>query len=811
MPSFAILNDKLVKPEDIYKFDIPKNSKFVCYTCDKLLHFRQSRNGDENYTDHFFHVNNVKGTHIECEKPLDTIKDFSSNWHKTISSHIINDNREIVKFNDTGKKHIVDAYDPKTQSGIEFQHSKISKEDIISRENTTKLDWIFNVESQYVRKINIGKFGICEVPNNNWEEAVKVCKNNVYLYTKYKQWLWLKNKKQYHIDIDGKIRNVWICKILSFDELCEQTCLKNILTEDGKKFYSEKSDSIEVEPIIYARCKKSMKFLDKVYRNYVNKHKFKKNDILAIKSVAGSGKTTTLLELAKTHTKKKILYLAFNRCLIQEIRSKITKQKITNLIPKTFDALMRQVFIAKTNIEPYIVERGITPQTVCDVIPWFKGKNYKLREFYSNEFKRFCGQLQYKTVNEYCRSKCKRNNKGLCRCYGYCRGEKKHPLLEKLWTKVLCNDFHTFDSIKKIVQLKRYCNDYIDKKYDMIFIDEAQDFDDIMLSILLTDTTIPKVFVGDPRQAIYEWRGCINAFEKLPETALTIEFYSTFRIGEPACEKIRNKFEDCWMISRSENETKLEEKIVPDTKYVYLFRSWRRLLETAQENENIWINNFDKQSEYIYKLHKKLKISPLEEEELKEFADDLPKFLVGLSYEALDKLMNKIKDNLTTQNKSVVDMYTIHSYKGLENDIIRIADDIDVVRDENLYYVALTRGIKQIIEDAPYEKTEIIVDSPTIITNLQTNNIKPKKKSPKKQKVNTDNHDSFNNTFSSITKHEIDIKTVTKKGGKMEGKYQIRIRGEKVTNKSGVKVIYSEPDYTDVAKKLETFLKIEIL
>lgn len=45
----------------------------------------------------------------------------------------------------------------------------------------------------------------------------------------------------------------------------------------------------------------------------------------------------------------------------------------------------------------------------------------------------------------------------------------------------------------------------------------------------------------------------------------------------------------------------------------------------------------------------------------------------------------------------------------------------------------------------------------------------------------------------------------------MEGKFQIRIRGAKVTNKSGVKVIYSDPDYTEVAKKLETFLKIKIL
>ena len=55
----------------------------------------------------------------------------------------------------------------------------------------------------------------------------------------------------------------------------------------------------------------------------------------------------------------------------------------------------------------------------------------------------------------------------------------------------------------------------------------------------------------------------------------------------------------------------------------------------------------------------------------------------------------------------MVEMYTIHSYKGLESDIIRIYNDIDIKKEQNLYYVALTRGMKQIIMDnvnIDYEK-----------------------------------------------------------------------------------------------------------
>lgn len=67
--------------------------------------------------------------------------------------------------------------------------------------------------------------------------------------------------------------------------------------------------------------------------------------------------------------------------------------------------------------------------------------------------------------------------------------------------------------------------------------------------------------------------------------------------------------------------------------------------------------------------------------------------------EELEKLINNIEKNIVSKNESEVDMYTIHSYKGLEDDIIRIYNDIDIKKESNLYYVALTRGKKRIILD----------------------------------------------------------------------------------------------------------------
>ena len=64
----------------------------------------------------------------------------------------------------------------------------------------------------------------------------------------------------------------------------------------------------------------------------------------------------------------------------------------------------------------------------------------------------------------------------------------------------------------------------------------------------------------------------------------------------------------------------------------------------------------------------------------------------------LEKLLDNIQNNSVSYNDAICKLYTVHSYKGMENDNIRMANDIDIT-EENLYYVAITRGMKKIIID----------------------------------------------------------------------------------------------------------------
>lgn len=515
----------------------------------------------------------------------------------------------------------------------------------------------------FVRRVTCGQFSICDT------EVVEE-----FTQTQYNEWIWLRDDTVYTVRVEGVDRRVYVCELISFDEVILLTG-KNDLTFDSPGTH------VPIVEMIYGRCVPSMNFLDAKHRAYVNTLNLGMGEILAIKSVAGSGKTTTLLKLADVHRDKKILYLAFNKSLVDDIKKNAPK----NLHPRTFDSLLYNMIDPKPD---NIID--IKPHTISKIVPWLTNKPWKMKEKYAYGFDNFCNQVQYDTIETYAHHK-----------FG-----KPEKILHALWESAVKRKFHSFGTIRKMCHVGRFCEGKIDKSYDMIFIDESQDFDPLMLSILLRDTTIPKIFVGDPLQAIYQWRGAINAFDKLPAHTKIVEFYTTFRIGEPACSEICKKFNNCWMIpGTSDRTTKILSHGTPDSTYTYLFRSWRGLFETARNTPNVWINNFEKQSTLMKQLSEKLKKFKLSEDERAKFSDDLPQFLLSLGHGELEMMIEDIERNSVSESECMCKMYTIHSYKGLEDDIIKIHSDVDFDNEENLRYVALTRGKNMIIEKEQMKAT----------------------------------------------------------------------------------------------------------
>lgn len=73
-------------------------------------------------------------------------------------------------------------------------------------------------------------------------------------------------------------------------------------------------------------------------------------------------------------------------------------------------------------------------------------------------------------------------------------------------------------------------------KTDFILYDEAQDASGVMLSVLREqqEKGVQVIYVGDPHQQIYEWRGAVNAMEQV--TAKNIKLTQSFRFGANVAE-----------------------------------------------------------------------------------------------------------------------------------------------------------------------------------------------------------------------------------------------------------------------------------
>ena len=146
---------------------------------------------------------------------------------------------------------------------------------------------IFDVSNQYCCIWD--EIAFCEI--SRWEKDIPSCKNDVILDTGKKEWILLTDKRSFYIEIKGVRRNMWIGKPIS---------------AMGKEKLQHR-EKLPIIPIMYARCKKSMEYLDPLIRQYALDIDYEKNKIYAIKAVAGSGKTTTLIKLAEENKDKKII------------------------------------------------------------------------------------------------------------------------------------------------------------------------------------------------------------------------------------------------------------------------------------------------------------------------------------------------------------------------------------------------------------------------------------------------------------------------------------------------------------------------
>ena len=229
---------------------------------------------------------------------------------------------------------------------------------------------------------------------------------------------------------------------------------------------------------------------------------------LVINAVAGSGKTTTLIEYAKSRpAHSKILYLAFNKTVKTEAIQKFTTAGINNVKVETAHSLAFDHIVKHS---PYQVVAGYKSHEWCDILGIKTGDRHadfiiashvsKFISYFCNSQSLKVQDLNYTNVVTDAKAKTFVSN--------------FYAVIERLTREALAKMDKGDIAVTHDFYLKKFQLSHPVLPYDYILFDEGQDASAAMLDVFLKQDCI-KIIVGDAHQQIYGWRYAINSLQQV--------------------------------------------------------------------------------------------------------------------------------------------------------------------------------------------------------------------------------------------------------------------------------------------------------
>lgn len=222
-------------------------------------------------------------------------------------------------------------------------------------------------------------------------------------------------------------------------------------------------------------------------------------ELLKIEACAGSGKTFTLQQAAEANPDKRFLYLAFNKAIVEEAKRRFPP----NVEISTVHSLAWRWFAAVYGRQALKNLKG--SYNVFDLRQLFNVEYAELTDLIA-KFRAFC----YSAAAE-------PTDRGVGEIFDAIKAGKLPP---------------THDFYLKLYQIE--CGNRF-KEYDYVLLDEAQDTNPVTMA-LFADNNCRKILVGDSHQAIYAFRGAVNALEKAPAD-ITLNLSYSFRSVQPILDR----------------------------------------------------------------------------------------------------------------------------------------------------------------------------------------------------------------------------------------------------------------------------------
>jgi len=246
---------------------------------------------------------------------------------------------------------------------------------------------------------------------------------------------------------------------------------------------------------------------------------------IKINAVAGSGKTTTIIEYARTRPRgSRILYLAFNKSVRTEAIKRFAEKGLGHVHVETAHSLAYKHIVIGSNYK--LRAQSYRTYEIAEMLKLrVRGEQheeYVVANHINKYLTYFCNSNKGKVLDlNYLDTVTDKKAKDFVKRF--------HRLIESQ-TRILLSKMDKGEiEIIHDLYLKKFQLSNPVLPYDYILFDEGQDASPAMLDVFLKQKAV-KVIVGDTHQQIYGWRHAVNSLENT--TFNTYQLSTSFRFSQ---------------------------------------------------------------------------------------------------------------------------------------------------------------------------------------------------------------------------------------------------------------------------------------
>ncbi|SFN61396.1 UvrD/REP helicase N-terminal domain-containing protein [Algoriphagus ornithinivorans] len=424
---------------------------------------------------------------------------------------------------------------------------------------------------------------------------------------------------------------------------------------------------------------------------------------IKINAVAGSGKTTTVIEYAKTRpATSKILYLAFNKSVKLEAAKKFAEKGLNNVNVETAHSLAYRHIVFKNEYK--VRPQGYKTNEIAELLN-LQGNGEKHTEYvianHINKFiAYFCNSNKQKVqdLNYLDTVTDPKAKTFVSSFYDYIVSQSRLLLSKMDKGEIeITHDFY----------LKKFQLSNPKLNYDFILFDEGQDASPAMLDIFFNQKAT-KVIVGDTHQQIYGWRFAVNSLEKADFKTyhLSTSFRFSQDIANLAMEVLKFKkhldeHQSIPIIGKGNSKEIKTKAVLARTNFGLLLKAIEYVTEKKKVKQIYFEGNinsytyadegaslYDVLNLYNGKHHliKDKLIKAMQGlNELEDYIEKTEDVQLAMMVEIVKEYGNKIPDIIKAIKEKHVDnddkekaemiFSTVHRCKGMEYDAIQLVND----------------------------------------------------------------------------------------------------------------------------------------